>query len=70
MSSASPFARPRAHRNVQGIAAALLPLEADGRMAVDAFQKHLPADGSQFAFLAKPFTLKQLVAAVKETLVA
>ena len=38
--------------------------------AEDAFQKHLPADGSQFAFLAKPFTLKQLVAAVKETLVA
>jgi len=38
--------------------------------AEDAFQKHLPADGSQFAFLAKPFTLKQLVAAVKETLAA
>jgi two-component system cell cycle sensor histidine kinase/response regulator CckA len=37
--------------------------------AEDAFQKHLPADG-QFAFLAKPFTLKQLVAAVKETLAA
>jgi len=37
--------------------------------AEDAFQKHLPADG-QFAFLAKPFTLKQLVAAVKDTLAA
>jgi two-component system, cell cycle sensor histidine kinase and response regulator CckA len=38
--------------------------------AEDAFQKHLPSDGSQFAFLAKPFTLKQLVNAVKETLAA
>jgi two-component system, cell cycle sensor histidine kinase and response regulator CckA len=37
--------------------------------AEDAFQKHLPENG-QFAFLAKPFTLKQLVAAVKETLAA
>ena len=37
--------------------------------AEDAFQKHLPA-GGQFAFLAKPFTLKQLVNAVKETLAA
>src|SRR6202035_950867 len=37
--------------------------------AEDAFQKHLPANG-QFAFLAKPFTLKQLVNAVKETLAA
>jgi two-component system cell cycle sensor histidine kinase/response regulator CckA len=37
--------------------------------AEDAFQKHLPADG-QFAFLPKPFTLKQLVAAVKDTLAA
>jgi two-component system cell cycle sensor histidine kinase/response regulator CckA len=37
--------------------------------AEDAFQKHLPADG-QFMFLAKPFTLKQLVNAVKETLAA
>jgi two-component system, cell cycle sensor histidine kinase and response regulator CckA len=36
--------------------------------AEDAFQKHLPADGEQFMFLAKPFTLKQLVNAVKETL--
>jgi two-component system cell cycle sensor histidine kinase/response regulator CckA len=38
--------------------------------AEDAFQKHLPADGEQFVFLAKPFTLKQLVNAVKETLAA
>src|ERR1700733_12882447 len=37
--------------------------------AEDAFQKHLPADG-QFAFLAKPFTLKQLVNAVKEPMAA
>jgi two-component system cell cycle sensor histidine kinase/response regulator CckA len=35
--------------------------------AEDAFQKHLPEHG-QFAFLPKPFTLKQLVAAVKETI--
>ena len=35
--------------------------------AEDAFQKNLPEHG-QFAFLPKPFTLKQLVAAVKETL--
>jgi two-component system, cell cycle sensor histidine kinase and response regulator CckA len=37
--------------------------------AEDAFQRHLPAEG-QFAFLAKPFTLKQLVHEVKETLAA
>ena len=37
--------------------------------AEDAFQKNLP-EHSQFAFLPKPFTLKQLVAAVKETLAA
>jgi two-component system cell cycle sensor histidine kinase/response regulator CckA len=35
--------------------------------AEDVFQKHLPEQG-QFAFLPKPFTLKQLVAAVKDTL--
>jgi two-component system cell cycle sensor histidine kinase/response regulator CckA len=35
--------------------------------AEDAFEKHLP-EGGQFAFLAKPFTLKQLVAAVKEAM--
>ncbi len=35
--------------------------------AEDAFEKNLP-DRGQFAFLAKPFTLKQLVAAVKDTM--
>jgi two-component system cell cycle sensor histidine kinase/response regulator CckA len=35
--------------------------------AEEAFQKNLPSD-EQYAFLAKPFTLKQLVAAVKETM--
>ena len=35
--------------------------------AEDAFEKNLPP-GEQFAFLPKPFTLKQLVAAVKETM--
>ena len=35
--------------------------------AEDAFEKNLP-EGGQFAFLAKPFTLKQLVAVVKETM--
>jgi two-component system cell cycle sensor histidine kinase/response regulator CckA len=35
--------------------------------AEDAFEKSLP-EREQFAFLAKPFTLKQLVAAVKETI--
>ena len=35
--------------------------------AEDAFEKSLP-DHEQFDFLAKPFTLKQLVAAVKETM--
>jgi two-component system cell cycle sensor histidine kinase/response regulator CckA len=35
--------------------------------AEDAFQKNLPEAG-QYAFLPKPFTLKQLVAAVKETM--
>jgi dihydrodipicolinate synthase/N-acetylneuraminate lyase len=43
MSTASPFERPRAHRKVHGIAAALLPFESDGRVAVDAFQRHLSA---------------------------
>jgi two-component system cell cycle sensor histidine kinase/response regulator CckA len=35
--------------------------------AEDAFAKSLP-EGQQFSFLAKPFTLSQLVAAVKETM--
>jgi 4-hydroxy-tetrahydrodipicolinate synthase len=33
--------RRRLRRRVKGIAAALLPFEADGRMAVEAFQNHL-----------------------------
>jgi two-component system cell cycle sensor histidine kinase/response regulator CckA len=39
--------------------------------AEEAFAKNLPSDGpgkQQYAFLAKPFTLKQLVATVKQTL--
>jgi two-component system cell cycle sensor histidine kinase/response regulator CckA len=35
--------------------------------AEEAFAKNLP-QGEQYAFLAKPFTLKQLVAEVKKTL--
>ena len=35
--------------------------------AEEAFAKSLP-EGGHFAFLAKPFTLKQLVATVKETM--
>jgi len=35
--------------------------------AEDAFEKNLP-EGGQFAFLPKPFTLKQLAAVVKETI--
>jgi two-component system cell cycle sensor histidine kinase/response regulator CckA len=35
--------------------------------AEEAFEKSLP-QGQQFSFLPKPFTLKQLVAAVKETM--
>jgi dihydrodipicolinate synthase/N-acetylneuraminate lyase len=35
--------RRQFRRKVQGIAAALLPFEADGRMAVEAFQNHLRA---------------------------
>jgi two-component system, cell cycle sensor histidine kinase and response regulator CckA len=35
--------------------------------AEDAFEKNLP-EGGQFKFLAKPFTLKQLVAAVKDAM--
>ena len=37
--------------------------------AEDAFEKSLP-EGQQFNFLPKPFTLSQLVAAVKETMTA
>jgi dihydrodipicolinate synthase/N-acetylneuraminate lyase len=39
----SPFDRPRTPRKVHGISAALLPFESDGRIAVDAFKKHLLA---------------------------
>ena len=35
--------------------------------AEDAFEKSLP-DSRKYDFLAKPFTLKQLVAQVKETM--
>jgi dihydrodipicolinate synthase/N-acetylneuraminate lyase len=35
--------RQKLHREVQGIAAALLPYEADGRVATAAFQRHLMA---------------------------
>jgi len=38
--------------------------------AEDAFQKHVPPGGPVPGFLAKPFTLKQLVNAVKETMAA
>jgi dihydrodipicolinate synthase/N-acetylneuraminate lyase len=41
MSSSSPFERPRKHRKVQGIAAALLPYESDGSIAFHEFQKLL-----------------------------
>ena len=43
MSVEDMIARLRPRRKVQGIAAALLPFEPDGRIAVEAFQKHLLA---------------------------
>jgi dihydrodipicolinate synthase/N-acetylneuraminate lyase len=43
MSIESVIERRTPRRKVQGIAAALLPFEADGRVAVDAFQQHLAA---------------------------
>src|SRR2546429_9918679 len=43
MNIASLLQRQRPGRKVQGIAAALLPFAADGRVAVEAFQKHLQA---------------------------
>jgi dihydrodipicolinate synthase/N-acetylneuraminate lyase len=43
MTAPSLFDRPRIHRKVHGIAATLLPFEADGGIAVEAFQKHLVA---------------------------
>ena len=35
--------RKKFRRKVRGVAAALLPFEPDGRIAVDAFQQHLAA---------------------------
>jgi dihydrodipicolinate synthase/N-acetylneuraminate lyase len=43
VSSGSLFEPEKVHRKVHGIAAALLPFESDGRIAVAAFQKHLVA---------------------------
>jgi dihydrodipicolinate synthase/N-acetylneuraminate lyase len=43
MTIASLLQRPKPGRKVQGIAAALLPFGADGKVAVEAFQKHLQA---------------------------
>lgn len=43
MTAPSLFDRPRVRRKVHGIAAALLPFESDGRIAVEAFQKNLVA---------------------------
>jgi dihydrodipicolinate synthase/N-acetylneuraminate lyase len=43
MSIESMIERRTPRRKVQGIAAALLPFEADGRVAVGAFQQHLAA---------------------------
>jgi dihydrodipicolinate synthase/N-acetylneuraminate lyase len=39
----SLVAKTQLHRKVEGIAAVLLPFEKDGRVAIDAFQKHLAA---------------------------
>ena len=47
MNVASPFERPRKARKVRGIAAALLPFESDGRVAVEAFQKHCVRRGGR-----------------------
>jgi len=41
MSIETLIARKKPRRKAQGIAAALLPFEADGRVAVDAFSRHL-----------------------------
>ncbi len=43
MNIASLLQRQRPQRKVQGIAAALLPFDAGGKVAVEAFQKHLQA---------------------------
>lgn len=46
MNIASVLQRQRPGRKVQGIAATLLPYSADGKVAVEAFQKHLQATQS------------------------
>src|ERR1700746_890467 len=38
--------RRRFHRKAQGVAAALLPFKSNGRIAVEAFQRHLVATHS------------------------
>jgi dihydrodipicolinate synthase/N-acetylneuraminate lyase len=43
MTTAALIERRKLNRKVQGIAAALLPYESEGKIAVDAFQKHLLA---------------------------
>jgi 4-hydroxy-tetrahydrodipicolinate synthase len=43
MNIESMIERRKLRRKVQGIAAALLPFESDGRVAVEAFQRHLAA---------------------------
>ena len=43
MTIASLLQRQKPGRKVQGIAAALLPYAANGRVAVEAFQQHLQA---------------------------
>ena len=43
MTTETLLERRKLYRKVEGIAAALLPYEADGRVAVAAFQQHLVA---------------------------
>src|SRR3954464_3051680 len=43
MNTAAFMERRKLNRKVQGIAAALLPYDSAGKIAVDAFQKHLLA---------------------------
>jgi dihydrodipicolinate synthase/N-acetylneuraminate lyase len=43
MNTAALIERRKLNRKIQGIAAALLPYESQGKIAVDAFQKHLLA---------------------------
>src|SRR5229473_3828807 len=43
MTIESMIERRKLRRKVEGIAAALLPFESDGRVAVEAFQRHLIA---------------------------